>query len=227
LKGKRGRRAAAAAVILAGIGLMPSSAVEAQESRALELLEQAGARYRGIATFCASFHQTLEVPLLGETHESRGRLCQAQPDLFSMRWSEPEGDVVVADGAHFWVYYPSADPGQVLQFPMEVRPGGVDLQREFLDSPGEKYHLTFEGEESVAGRPAYVIGAEPVEPAAFKGSTLWLDQDRLLIVKIRIAMDNESVRTLTLSNLDLDPPPDPDRFRFTPPSGAQVIRRGG
>lgn len=203
----------------------PLLPLQAQDVKALDIMEEAGARYRAIDAFCASFHQTLEVPLLGETHDSRGELCQAQPDLFAMRWSDPEGDVVVADGEYFWVYYPSADPGQVLQFSMEVRPGGLDFHREFLEAPAEKYRLSYEGTESVDGRATDVISATPLEPAGFREARLWLDRDRSLILRIRIGMENGSVRTLTLREIDLNPPPDPDRFKFTPPPGAQVIRR--
>jgi len=188
-------------------------------------MEEAGARYAGIEAFCAGFDQSLEVPLLDEVHYSQGELCQARPDLFAMRWSDPEGDVVVADGEFFWVYYPSADPGQVLQFSMAVRPGGLDFNREFLEAPADKYHLSFVGEESVAGHDAYVISAKPRDPAAFREARLWLDRDRSLILQVRIGMENGSVRTLTLHHIDLTPPPDPARFRFVPPPGAQVIRR--
>lgn len=217
---------AAVSLALSGILLSPGG-LRGQTPSALTLMEEAEARYREIPLFCAAFHQSLEVPLMGETHVSKGEICQAQPDLFSMRWSDPAGDAVVADGESFWVYYPSADPRQVLRFSMEVRPGGLDFQREFLEDPGGKYRLSYVGQESVSGRPAHVISARPREPAAFNEARLWLDRDRMLILQARIGMENGSVRTITLSDIDLDPPPDPGRFRFTPPPGAQVIRRDG
>ena len=206
------------------IGSLPS-ALLAQDARALSVMEEAGARYRTVHAFCATFDQSLEVPLLGETHFSKGELCQAQPDLFAMRFSDPEGDVVVADGDYFWVYYPSADPRQVLQFSMEVRPGGLDFHREFLEAPAEKYRLAYVGEEGLNGTRTHVISAKPLEPSAFHEARLWLDQERSLILRVRIGMENGSVRTLTLTDIRLDPPSDPDRFSFTVPSGAQVIRR--
>ncbi len=186
---------------------------------------EAEARYRAVDAFCAHFEQSMEVPLLGDTHFSSGTLCQARPDLFSMRWSDPRGDVVVADGDFFWVYYPSADPGQVLQFSMAMRPGGLDFHREFLQAPGEKYTLSYVGEEGLGGRAAHVISAKPLQASAFTEARLWLDAERALILQVRIGMENGSVRTVTLSDLELNPPADPDRFRFTPPVGAQVIRR--
>jgi outer membrane lipoprotein-sorting protein len=188
-------------------------------------MEEAGARYREIQGFCAIFEQALSVPLLGETTYSKGSLCQESPNLFAMRFSEPEGDVLVADGDSFWVYYPSSDPRQVLQFDMEVRPGGVDFHREFLEAPGEKYEMEYLGEESLSGRPTHLISLKPLEPSGFQEARIWLDSQRSLILQARIGMENGSVRTVTLSEIRLNPPADPSRFQFVPPAGAQVIRR--
>jgi outer membrane lipoprotein-sorting protein len=64
-----------------------------------------------------------------------------------------------------------------------------------------------------------------VAPAGFKAARIWLDPDRSLIVQAQVEMENGSIRTVTLSDIVLNPPADPARFRFTPPDGAQVIRR--
>ena len=203
----------------------PASHLTGQEERALSLMREASARYSQVDAFCARFEQELVVPLLGETTHSSGSLCQARPNLFAMRFDDPPGDLVVADGDYFWVYYPSSDPRQVLQFAMEVRPGGLDFHREFLDSPEEKYELDYEGEATVQGRRAQVIHADPLGDPGFRQARIWLDSERALILRVRIEMENGSVRTVTLSDIRLNPPPDPDRFQFVPPAGTQVIRR--
>lgn len=205
-----------------GLGVQGLSA---QNATALSLMEEAGARYRGLRGFCATFEQALAVPLLGETTYSKGSLCQERPNLFAMRFSDPEGDLLVADGEAFWVYYPSSDPRQVLRFDMEVRPGGVDFHREFLETPGEKYALEYLGEETLSGRSTHLISLKPFESSGFQEARIWLDSERSLILQARIGMENGSVRTVTLSEIQLDPTPDPSRFQFTPPAGAQVIRR--
>jgi len=206
----------------AGVGL---PALSAQDATALALMEEAGARYREIKGFCADFEQSLAVPLLGETTYSKGSLCQETPNLFAMRFSDPEGDLLVADGESFWVYYPSSDPRQVLRFDMEVRPGGADFHREFLDAPGSKYEMEYLGEETVSGRRTQLISLKPFDASGFQEARIWLDSERSLILQARIGMENGSVRTLTLSGIRLNPPQDPERFRFVPPPGAQVIRR--
>jgi outer membrane lipoprotein-sorting protein len=207
-----------------GLGFVPGG-LSAQDAQALALLEEAGARYSRIQGFCATFEQTLAVPLLGDTTYSKGSLCQERPNLFAMRFSDPDGDVLLADGEFFWVYYPSSDPRQVIQFEMEDRPGGVDFHREFLEAPAGKYEMEYLGEESVSGRSTHLISVKPFEPSSFRAARIWLDAERSLILRARIEMENESVRTVTLSEIQLDPTPDPDRFRFVPPQGAQVIRR--
>ena len=199
--------------------------LSAQDATALTLMNAAGVRYADISGFCATFEQTLMVPLLDETTHSEGSLCQESPNLFAMRFSEPEGDLLVADGESFWVYYPSSDPRQVLQFDMEVRPGGVDFHREFLDAPGEKYEMEYLGEETLSGHLTHLISLTPLEPSGFQEARIWLDSQRSLILQARIGMENGSVRTVTLSEVQIDPPSDPDRFRFEPPAGAQIIRR--
>jgi len=213
------------ALLGAVLPLAPADHAGAQEDRALHLLEQAGRQYARIESFCAGFRQELVVPLLDQVVRSRGVLCQKQPDKFSMRFTEPEGDVVVADGEYFWVYYPSADPGQVLRFTMASRPGGMDFHREFLENPREKYELEYVGREEVTGRSAHLIRARPRGPSTFIRARIWLDPTRALILQVELTMENESVRTVTLADFRLNPEPDPDRFTFTPPPGAQVIPR--
>ncbi|MBT8397584.1 MAG: outer membrane lipoprotein carrier protein LolA [Gemmatimonadetes bacterium] len=199
--------------------------LSAQDTRALSLMEEAGARYSDLRGFCARFQQVLAVPLLGDTTRASGSLCQEAPNLFAMRFAEPEGDLLVADGEAFWVYYPSSDPRQVLRFELESRPGGLDFQREFLESPGEKYTMAYLGTEALPGGSTHVLSLVPKGPAGFEGAKIWLDPDRFLIVRARIEMENGSVRTVSLSEIELNPSPDPSRFRFVPPEGAQVIRR--
>lgn len=203
----------------------PGPGLAAQDGRALALLEEAGERYRDVESFCADFRQALHVPLLKETTRSSGTLCQKKPNLFAMRFTDPMGDVLLADGESFWVYYPSSDPRQVLQFSMETQPGGVDFHREFLDSPGEKYELSYGGEVLLEDRSTHLITLKPLRPSGFQEASIWLDSQRSLILQARIGMEDGSVRTVTLSRIQLNPPEDPGRFRFVTPDGARVIRR--
>jgi outer membrane lipoprotein-sorting protein len=199
--------------------------VSGQVRDPVAVLEEASQRYGALSGFCARFEQSMEVPLLRQTTNSEGSLCQAKPNLLAMRFSDPAGDVIVADGEFFWVYYPSSDPIQVIRFDMGSHPGGIDFHEEFLASPADRYTMDFVGEDAVNGAMAFVIDLTPRAQASFEQATVWIDVERWLIVKVRISMENESVRTVTLSDISLNPAEDPARFQFTPPAGTQVIRR--
>ena len=78
---------------------------------ALRALEAAAERYRNVRALCADFDQVMEVRLLGRTIESAGRVCQRRPNLLSMRFSDPDGDLVVSDGDRLLGLLPQPEPG--------------------------------------------------------------------------------------------------------------------
>lgn len=213
--------------VAAAVLTLPGGAAsaDAQESRALSLLEAASARYQETSSLCADFSQTLSVPLLGQERSGRGRLCQTQPNLFAMRFEEPAGDVVVVDGTHVWIYYKSTDPGTVIRLPMADAPGGFDFHREFLDRPAEKYRATYEGTERVAGRETHRIRLVPRARGSYRAAVVWIDAQDRLLRQVRVEEENESVRTVTLSAVSLEPSIPQGWFTFTPPPGAQIISR--
>lgn len=210
-------------LLLAALFLLPAPA--AAQDRALEALEAASERYAGITTVCADFHQILTVTLLGTRNESRGELCQRRPNLFFMRFTEPGGDEVVADGEWFWIYYASIDPEQVVRLPLDPARGGLDFYREFLESPAERYEASLEGEEEVTGRGTLRILVRPRAPRGYREARVWIDPDRGMIRRVEILEDNGTVRRITLDRVRQDPPMEADAFTFRVPDGARIISR--
>lgn len=192
---------------------------------ALAVLESAADRYLSFESFCADFRQVVDNRILRRTIRSEGELCQAGPDRFEMRFSDPAGDRVVADGEHLWVYLPSTDAGQVFQGGIGEAGGRFDLHSEFLSDPGERYEPTLDGREEVEGRPAWVLMLEPVEASPFLRARLWIDEEDHLIRRAEITEDEGLVRTLHLDQIRLNPSISATWFDFEPPAGAQVVRR--
>ena len=199
--------------------------VRGQSLDAFTLLESAGSVYRASQGMCADFEQVLSVPLLGEDIKGEGYLCTQQPGLFSMRFTEPAGDVLVADGTWFWVYRPSSDPRQVLRSALATGPRGVDFYSEFLNAPRDKYSAEYRGREAIAGNPVHRIALTPSHPAPYRSAVLWIESVASLLRKVEMTEENGSVRTVTLGAVDVNPHIDAETFRFTPPDGAQVITR--
>lgn len=206
-----------AAAFLAGAGGL------AGQQSGLALLEAASDRHARLERICAEFVQVLDNPILGERRTSRGRLCQARPNLFRMDFSDPDGDAVVADGEWFWVYYRSLDSTQVLRLPLDETRGGMDFFREFLSDPAERYEVTREGEETVGGRSTVRLGLAPRTRRGLVGARLWVDPTTELIRQIEVTEDNGLTRLVTLGDLALDPALAPDHFRFVVPPGVDVV----
>lgn len=195
------------------------------QTDARALLRKASQAYGRVRSMTASFVQVMRNPLLGSTTTSRGTLSSRRPDRFALRFTQPAGDVIVSDGRWFWVYYPSADPKQVIRFAAARGPGGVDLQSQFMGDAVNRFDATLLGRESVGGRQAYVLRLVPRTPAEYKELKVWLDPTDYIARRFEITEENGSVRRFDLSNVRLNPAVGDGVFRFTPPAGAQVISR--
>jgi outer membrane lipoprotein carrier protein len=186
-------------------------------------LDEASRRFAEIRGVCAEFVQEIQVPLLDEERTSRGRLCQMRPNLFRMDFTDPDGDEIVADGEHFWLYYRSMNPRQVIRMPLDPERGGLDFYREFLDDAGEKYEMRLEGRETVTGRETLRIHLTPRAQRGYRDATVWIDPTSHLIRRIEVREENGSVRRVTMSELQVDPGLDASKFTFTPPPGVHVV----
>ena len=210
-------------VTLALTGLHSGASAQAAPDP-FAVLEGAGRVYRAATAVCADFRQTLSVPLLGQDRTGSGRLCSRQPNKFSMRFSQPAGDLVVADGSWLWVYQPSTDAKQVLRSALATGPRGIDFYAEFLDSPRAKYRAEHKGRETLDGRTVDHLVLTPVQSAPYRTAELWIGADAH-VRKVVIREENGSVRTITLGAIQVNPTLAGDVFSFAPPTGAQVITR--
>lgn len=190
------------------------------------LLERAEERYAELHSLCADFQQRLHVPLLGQTTESRGRLCQQAPRFFRMDFADPAGDAIVADGEHLWIYYPSTQPGQVVRTDLQGG-GSIDFHREFLSDPMGRYEVETQGAETVGGRATQRFRLTPRAAAPYLRATVWIDTADALVRRIEIEQEGGSKRWLEMSNLGLNPDLADGFFRFTVPEGTQVVRMSG
>jgi len=191
----------------------------------LEILDRAAARYQGVETVCADFTQELSNPLLRTSRSGSGQLCQSRPNLFAMRFEDPAGDLIVVDGRHAWVYFPSNDAKTVLKTDAGESAGGRDFHREFLVDPGSKYTISYEGMEILDGRSTHRLVLTPKRPASYRTATLWIDEGRPVLRRLRLREENGNERVITLEGVEFGADPDDDYFSFQPPEGALVVRR--
>jgi outer membrane lipoprotein-sorting protein len=217
--GRFGVAAALGAVLAA---CLPLRAHAQQDG--LAVLEAAAARYGAASSVCADFVQLRSVPLLRQEVTQRGRLCSADPNLFAMRFTDPEGNVIVSDGSVQWIYRPSDNPGQVFRGEIGPNTGGQDFYREVLENPADKYDVTCASTEDLAGRTMRRVCLRAKGAARDRPDVVWIDPATSVIRQLHFREENGSERTITLSNVVFDVPPPQGWFSFTPPSGAIIIQ---
>jgi outer membrane lipoprotein carrier protein len=207
--------------ILAALALAAPPAHQAPSAQ--HILKRAEQVYAATNSMQADFVQDLRVPLLGTSQRSRGTLYLRRPDRFLMRFTDPAGDRIVADGRHFWMYYPSTDRKQVLRAPIKEGFHQADFQREFLADPGARYVATVTGSETVGGRRTHVLRLVPRRASAYKQVRMWVDAQDFTVRRFEMTEENESVRRVELSNIRRNITLADNLFRFVPPQGTQVF----
>jgi outer membrane lipoprotein carrier protein len=201
----------------------PGQAATAQPSDdAVELLRRVEQAASGIRTLEADFVQTMHVPLLNQRAQSSGRLFQKRPDRFLMRFTQPAGDVMVADGRHFWIYLPSSDRSQVIRTSIAAG-GAVDLQRQFVGDATRRFVPTINGRETVDGHATTMLTLVPRGASPYRILKLWVDSENQLVRRFEITEENESVRRVELRGIRVNAAISDDVFSFTPPAGTQVF----
>ena len=206
----------------------PQPSVDANQATqdGAAILKRASVAYSKVKSMRADFVQHRENPLLNSTTTSRGTLYQKSPDRFALKFTQPAGDMIIADGRYFWVYYPSVDRRQVLRAnATESGAGAVDLQAQFIGDPVKRFKYTYEGSQKVGGRTVHALTLVPRSEAGYKSMKVWIDGMDSLVRRFQITESTGSVVEFQLSNLSVNPALGNDVFQFSPPAGAKVIDR--
>lgn len=214
-------RFAAGLLLVAGIaGAAPAQSPGADEGVAI--VQRAARTYRGLSGLQADFRQTIDDPTLGK-QDSRGVLYQAG-NRFAMRFTDPDGEAFVLDGAKMWLYTPSTTPKQVLRYDQPANPVyGVNTIGSFLDIPTDRYRITYLKSETVDGVMTDAVLLEPVtSDAPFKRATVWFARRDNLPRKLQF-VEPLLTRTLQLSRVLPNASIPNSRFTFTVPPGVRVI----
>src|SRR5213596_790072 len=150
-----------AAMLLSGY---PPNRLTAQDP--WPVLDHASQTYQTIANLSADFVQVVANPMIGAPDTTRGRLYQMRPSRFAMRFTDPKGDRIVADGRFLWLYTPSTTPGQVIRSRIpEYGTTGPNLIGQFVEQPRARYTAQYVRADSLPdASPVDVIRLVPNAP---------------------------------------------------------------
>ena len=189
------------------------------------ILDRASAAYQTVHTLSADFVQVITNPLVGEPDTTRGRLYQMRPSFFEMRFTAPQGDRIVADGRHLWLYTPSTTPGQVIRTVIPaVGSTGPNLMGQFVERARERYSARYLRADSLFGAVADVIALTPKDPTLpYRGAVLWIAREDAVVRRLDIAELSGQQRTLILRALEVNGDVAAREFKFSVPRGVQVV----
>lgn len=213
--------------ITIAIGLLAlSRAVALGQSSVDRTIDRAVDARAKVKTARATFEQTLTNPLTGGSATARGEFQEQRPDRLAIRFTDPVGDRIVADGRAVWLYLPSSTPGQVIRRAMNGgAPLPIDITGEFLDSPREKYEIADGGQDVVDGASAHVLVLTPKNrgDVAFTRVRVWvLDRDGM-IRQFETVEPAGVIRRVKLTSLAVNVPVERSAFTFIPPRGVRVV----
>jgi outer membrane lipoprotein carrier protein len=192
-----------------------------------QTIDRAVAAWQAAKTVRASFEQTLTNPLTGSDVTARGEFQQQGRNRMGIRFTDPAGDRIVADGRALWIYIPSTTPGQVIRSSLAHGANSVDLTGQFLTSPRTKYNISAAGTTSVGGRPAHGLLLVPKREGSqpFSRATVWVDDRDGLVRQFEVTDQNGVTRRVRLTSIRVNVPVDAAAFRFTPPRGVRVVQQ--
>ena len=184
--------------------------------------------YTNIKTLRATFTQTVTNPLTGSDVTSHGELQQRIPGDVSVRFTDPAGDRIVANGKVVWVYLPSTNPGQVIRTNLDSSGVQVpDVATWFLHSPETRYTMTNAGSATVDGHATTAVTLVPKDQSLpFTKATIWVDDDDALIRQVETIDQQGLKRRIMLNRLTPNATLDKDAFEFKVPKGVKVFGGG-
>jgi outer membrane lipoprotein carrier protein len=212
--------------ILVALALLASSAGAQSVD---DILTHARAAYKDVNTVRASFEQTLTSGLTGDTSLARGDMLQLRPNRLSVKFTEPAGDRIVADGTWLWVYAPSATPNQVVKMPLaggdDNESAAVDFVREFIESPRTRFEVSPGAADTSLGHKAHILVLVPKKPGQYTKATVWIDDDDGVVRQFEVVDGTGSTRRIRFTKLAFNVPVDKSAFSYTPPNGVKVVDR--
>ncbi len=196
----------------------------------LPILDHAAVAFDSVQTFAADFVQVITNPLVGAPDTTRGKLFQRRPSYFEMRFTAPQGDRIVADGRHLWLYTPSTTPGQVIRtaIPAAGTTGpitGPNLIGQFVDRARERYAARYVRADTLApDGPADVIALVPKQSGLpYQSALIWVARSDGLVRRLEITESSGQLRVVILHRLVANGAVPDREFRFAVPRGVQVV----
>ncbi|MEK6709841.1 MAG: outer membrane lipoprotein carrier protein LolA [Nitrospinota bacterium] len=216
--------------ITAALGAGPSAEAPPRPEDLIASLQK---KYEATRTLAAELDQENELRSLGQTTRSRGTVHLEKPGRIRVEYTEPEAQLIVADGNQLWVYTPRLK--QVIASGIGGAPSAPFL---FLAGRGE-LSQTFEVKVEDYGTPPRAEGAwragqphrlslTPRQPqAGFQQMWIEVDPQSFQITALEYTDPLGNRSRMRFSRIREGESLPASLFQFEVPQGAEVLRLPG
>ena len=211
-----------------GIAAALAAAIAGPAGAQNKVVDPAVAAWKNVRSLSGTFEQTLTNPLMRSTASAKGTFAQQQPNKLAVRFTDPAGDAIVADGANLWIFLQQAAPGQVIKRPISDQLASPIDIGQFLDSPATKYEMVVvKGREPIGTHVTQAVNLTPRKgvDAPFTRATVWIDDADGMIRQFEVTESSGLVRRIRLTKINVNPTIASSEFRFVVPKGIRIVER--
>lgn len=197
----------------------PEAPVPSESGAAVPaVVKKIESKYADVKAMKARFTQTVRNPAYGDEVQ-KGEVTLERPA--KMHWSfAGDGKQFVTDGRTMWIYNPGHK--QVIRYKDVSNPAGsAQSLLTSLDRIGQLFSVTERPDDS--GHTLVLVPREA--DAQYKNVVLHLSGE-LMVEKVVITDNFDTVTELVFHDIRLDPKVPADQFVFSVPKGVEVIDAG-
>ena len=189
-----------------------------------EIAKKLQQTYEKTTSFQADFSQSTSLQQSRRQRDGEGTMIIAKPGLMRWDYRKPDRQVFICDGSTMSMYF--SKTAQLMLIPA----------REYLQSDVTYAFFLGTGDilrdfEPRLPKADYCCGERPalqlfprVEHGQVEHLDVWLDE-RSLVKRLKIVDHFGSVTELNFTNIRLNQPVDREVFKFTPPTGTEIVKQ--
>ena len=206
---------------LLALAILAAAPARATDSGALDAaLHKLQERYEGTRTLTADFRQTIESPTLTSPLETHGTVAFEKPNRMRWDYAAPDAQLIIGDGDTLWIYQP--DEKKVIRAPLD-KAFRATTPVTFLAGLG-RLERDFETTLVKDEPERWTLKLVPKQDAGIGTLGLLVRKSDASIEEARITDPLGTTTRIVLSNERRNVTLDGGLFRFSPPSGVDVVR---
>jgi outer membrane lipoprotein carrier protein len=188
-----------------------------------QVIERMQKRYEGASDFRARFSQRYTFAATGRERLSTGEVLIKKPGRMRWNYENPEPQMYLASGQHFWLYQPEDKQAYKQDLKSSQLPAAVS----FLMGKGklsDEFEITLAKELPYGTASDYRLSLKPKQPqATYKAIYFVVDPESFFVRQSVLINAQGDVNAITFSGIKTDTKIPDSTFKWAPPAGVRVL----